>query len=116
MEIKTIGNRFKNARLNAGYSQKEVSQLSQFITAQALGKYEKDLCIPSNKVLYYLPKLYHVSLDYLLLQDNYKTHEDFVESVLLLKKESIQTLINMKQNNISLNDLYYFLKKIKEEK
>ena len=115
MHLITIGNRFKNARINAGFSQKEVSRLSGFISAQALGKYEKDLSIPSNKVLYFLPKLYQVSLDYLLMHVNYRTHEEFTESVLLLNKEAIHILQNIKQREGSLDDLKNFLMKIKEE-
>ena len=102
MKIKTTNNRFKVARINAGYSQRDVSCILHFLSFQALSLYEQGKRVPSNMVLYSLPKLYHVSLDYLLNEDDYRNHEEFIiselglneKSILILKSNSEHTLIN----------------------
>ena len=102
MKIKTTNNRFKVARINAGYSQRDVSCILDFLSFQALSLYEQGKRVPSNMVLYSLPKLYHVSLDYLLNEDDYRNHEEFIiselglneKSILVLKSNSEHTLIN----------------------
>ena len=102
MKIKTTNNRFKVARKNAGYSQRDVSCILDFLSFQALSLYEQGKRVPSNMVLYSLPKLYHVSLDYLLNEDDYRNHEEFIiselglneKSILILKSNSEHTLIN----------------------
>ena len=43
-------------------------------------------------VLYSLPKLYHVSLDYLLNEDDYRNHEEFIFSEFRLDEKSISIL------------------------
>ena len=92
MKINQINNRFKVARINAGYSQRDVSRILKFVSFQALSHYEHGLCIPSNKILYALPKLYHVSLDYLLNEDNFRNHDEFIQIKLGLDKKSITIL------------------------
>ena len=62
-----------------------------------------------------LPKLYNVSLDFLLKQDFYINHDEYVESILLLDKKSIQILKLLKQHNIALVDLKKYLNTIKKE-
>lgn len=40
MKINQINNRFKVARINAGYSQRDVSRILKFVSFQALSHYE----------------------------------------------------------------------------
>lgn len=102
MKIKETNNRFKVARINAGYSQRDVSRILNFLSFQALSHYEQGKRVPSNMVLYSLPKLYHVSLDYLLNEDNYRNHKEFIiselglseKSISILKSNSVYTSIN----------------------
>ena len=114
MKRKHINNRFKYARLYAGYTQVEAAKASGFMTKQALSHYEKGTRTPSNKVLYTLTKLYNVSLHFLLKQDFYINHDEYVESILLLDKKSIQILKSLKQHNIALVDLKKYLNTIKK--
>lgn len=109
-------NRFKNARLSAGYSQEDVCVRSGFISRTSLGNYETGYEYPGNKVLYFLPKLYGTSLDYLFCEDLYPTHDEFVKDVLFLNEESIQILKsipNRKFKNRAINK--YLNQLIKEE-
>ena len=100
MKIKTIHNRFKVARINAGYSQRDVSRILDFLSFQALSHYEQGKRVPSNMVLYSLPKLYHVSLDYLLNEDDYRNHEEFIFSELGLDEKSISILKSNLDNTL----------------
>ena len=95
MKINQINNRFKVARINAGYSQRDVSRILKFVSFQALSHYEHGLCIPSNKILYALPKLYYVSLDYLLNEDNFRNHDEFIQIKLGLDEKSVLELLHM---------------------
>ena len=107
MKIKTINNRFKVARINAGYSQRDVSHILDFLSFQALSLYEQGKRVPSNMVLYSLPKLYHVSLDYLLNEDDYRNHEEFIISELGLNEKSFLIL----KSNLEHTSINTILKK-----
>lgn len=109
MKVKQINNRFKVARLNAGYTQRDVERILQFISFQALSLYEHGACIPSNMVLYSLPKLYHVSLDYLLYEDDFRNHEEFIKSKLGLNEKSISILMANLKNPITIPILKEFI-------
>lgn len=62
-----FGDRLKLARKKAGYSLRGLSDaLDGHVTAQALGKYERDAMMPSSGVLIRLAKILGVSLEYLL--------------------------------------------------
>ena len=62
-----FGDRLKLARKKAGYSLRGLSDaLDGHVTAQALGKYERDAMMPSSGVLIRLAKILDVSLEYLL--------------------------------------------------
>ncbi len=62
-----IGSRLKLARAAAGLSLRELeAALSFIVTAQAIGKYERDEMMPSSDVLIALSKTLDVSVDYLL--------------------------------------------------
>jgi len=62
-----IGDRIKLARRKAGYSLRDLSEaMKDGVTAQAIGKYERDESVPSSGVLLSLADALGVSMDYLL--------------------------------------------------
>lgn len=62
-----IGSRLKLARAAAGLSLRDLEDaLSSLVTAQAIGKYERDEMMPSSDVMLALAKALDVSVDYLL--------------------------------------------------
>jgi Zn-dependent peptidase ImmA (M78 family) len=62
-----IGARLKLARAAAGLSLRELeARLEGLVSAQAIGKYERDEMMPSSSVLIALSKALSVSVDYLL--------------------------------------------------
>ena len=62
-----FGDRLKLARKKAGYSLRGLANaLDGYVTAQAIGKYERHEMIPSSGVLTRLTKVLGVSLEYLL--------------------------------------------------
>lgn len=111
MKIKQTNNRFRVARINAGYSQRDVERILQFISFQSLSLYEHGARIPSNMVLYSLPKLYHVSLDYLLYEDDFRNHEEFIKINLGLNEQSISILMANLENPLSNSILKDFINK-----
>ena len=65
-----IGQRLKIARAASGLSLRELeAAIDNLVTAQAIGKYERNEDMPSSKVLSALAKALHVSEDYLLASD-----------------------------------------------
>jgi Zn-dependent peptidase ImmA (M78 family)/transcriptional regulator with XRE-family HTH domain len=65
-----IGQRLKLARAASGLSLRDLEAgIDKLVTAQAIGKYERDEDMPSSKVLGALAKALHVSEDYLLASD-----------------------------------------------
>lgn len=115
MKLKIINNRYRYARINAGYSQIDVVNILGYITKGALSSYERGISLPSNKILYSLSKLYNTSLDYLVKEDNYMNHEDFVKETMQLDQETINILKNIKNSSQSLHDFEIYLLKLKEE-
>ena len=115
MKRKISRNRLKYARLNAGYSQKDVCTISGFISRNSLGNCETGYEYPGNKVLHFLPGLYKVSLDYLFCEDCYPTHDDFVNEVLFLDERSIEILKNLRDWKVKLDDFKNYLLKLIEE-
>ncbi len=66
-----IGNRLKLARSASGLSLRELEErLGHIVTAQAIGKYERDEMMPSSTVLLALARALDVSEDYLLKTDS----------------------------------------------
>lgn len=117
MKVKSIGNRFKVSRINAGYTQRDVHKILGYLSFQALSQYEKDISIPSNMVLYSLPKLYNVSLDYLLCQDDYRSHEEYITDYLRIPEDVIPILKRKLDNNpINLENFKIFLQYLIERK
>ena len=115
MKRKVTINRLKYARINAGYSQKDVCDISGFISRPSLGNCETGYEYPGNKVLHFLPGLYKVSLDYLFCEDCYPTHDDFVKEILFLDDKSIEILKTLRDHKVKLDDFKDFLLKLIEE-
>lgn len=115
MKLRDVGNRYKYARLYAGYTQKDAAKATGFMTAQALSHYEKGSRLPSNMILYTLPKLYKVSLDFLLEQDAYINHDEYIKEVFYLDQQSIDLLKAAKKNSLSTDDLKEYIIQLKEE-
>lgn len=115
MKRKVMPNRLKYARMNAGYSQKDVCDISGFISRNSLGNCETGYEYPGNKVLHFLPGLYKVSLDYLFCEDCYPTHDDFVKEVLFLDDKSIEILKTLRNQKVKLDDFKDFLLNLIEE-
>lgn len=115
MKRKVMPNRLKYARINAGYSQKDVCDISGFISRNSLGNCETGYEYPGNKVLHFLPGLYKVSLDYLFCEDCYPTHDDFVKEVLFLDDKSIEILKTLHNQKVKLDDFKDFLLNLIEE-
>ena len=109
MKRKVMPNRLKYARINAGYSQKDVCDISGFISRNSLGNCETGDEYPGNEVLHFLPGLYKVSLDYLFCEDCYPTHDDFVKEVLFLDDKSIEILKTLRNQKVKLDDFKDFL-------
>ncbi len=71
MDNGQIGHRIKLARLKEGLSLRDLSaKMDGLVSAQALGKYERDEMLPGSKVLLALGNTLNVSLDYLLAPKN----------------------------------------------
>lgn len=115
MKRKVMPNRLKYARINARYSQKDVCDISGFISRNSLGNCETGYEYPGNKVLHFLPGLYKVSLDYLFCEDCYPTHDDFVKEVLFLDDKSIEILKTLRNQKVKLDDFKDFLLNLIEE-
>jgi Zn-dependent peptidase ImmA (M78 family)/transcriptional regulator with XRE-family HTH domain len=65
-----IGQRLKMARAASGLSLRELEAvMDNLVTAQAIGKYERNEDMPSSKVLSALAKALHVPEDYLLASE-----------------------------------------------
>lgn len=66
-----IGQKLKVGRAAAGHSLRELaSKIDGLVTAQAIGKYERDEDMPSSRVLMALAKALDVTEDYLLSGDD----------------------------------------------
>jgi Zn-dependent peptidase ImmA (M78 family)/DNA-binding XRE family transcriptional regulator len=62
-----IGKRLKLSRLSAGFSLRELSdKIGNLVSAQAIGKYERDEMMPGSKVLIALAQALGVSVNYLV--------------------------------------------------
>lgn len=114
MKIKSVTNRLKDARINAGYSQRDVQKITEFIKFQALSNYEHDRSIPSNKTFIELSKLYHVSIDYLFCNDDYRNHEEYIINELGLTSQSISILKKLKHSGVDISPIKQFIIQLKE--
>jgi len=64
-----IGKRLKLARIGIGLSLRELeTRIGNLVSAQAIGKYERDEMMPSSKTLIALAKALGVSESYLIGQ------------------------------------------------
>jgi Zn-dependent peptidase ImmA (M78 family) len=84
-----IGSRLKLARAAAGLSLRELeARLQSLVTAQAIGKYERDEMMPSSTVLIALAQVLCVAPDYLLKQSDLRVAQiEFRKKALTSAKE-----------------------------
>jgi len=87
-----LGKRLKLARASAGLSLRDLeARLGNVVSAQAIGKYERDEMMPSSKVLIALVDALGVSESYLLGQGVVQLEEvDFRKNAITSKKEEAQ--------------------------
>ncbi len=87
-----LGKRLKLARASAGLSLRDLeARLGNLVSAQAIGKYERDEMMPSSKVLIALADALGVSESYLLGQGDVQLEEvDFRKNAITSKKEEAQ--------------------------
>jgi Zn-dependent peptidase ImmA (M78 family)/DNA-binding XRE family transcriptional regulator len=84
-----IGSRLKNARARAGLSLRELEEkIGNLVSAQAIGKYERDEMMPGSKVLLAIADALQVSESYLLSPSAIKLEEvEFRKNRLTNKRE-----------------------------
>lgn len=84
-----IGPRLKLARAAAGLSLRELeARMNNVVTAQAIGKYERDEMTPSSTVLIALAQALGVAVDYLLKQSDLRVAQiEFRKKALTSPKE-----------------------------
>lgn len=71
----TIGNQLKNARINSGKTQEEISEALQ-VSRQTISNWENDKSYPDVRTVIQLSEIYQLSLDELL-----KENEAFVQHI-----------------------------------
>ena len=85
------------------------------VSRQTVTKWETGTIYPNIEYLIKLSNLFGVSIDYLVKEDNYMNHDDFVKETMQLEQETINILKNIKNSNQSLHDFETYLLKLKEE-
>lgn len=87
-----IGQRLKLARASAGFSLRELAdKIGNLVSAQALGKYERDEMVPGSKVLLTLADALGVTEDYLVGQSNITLEAvEFRKNRITRKREEAQ--------------------------
>jgi Zn-dependent peptidase ImmA (M78 family)/transcriptional regulator with XRE-family HTH domain len=100
--MQMIGRRLKVARAAAGLSLRELSvRMDGLVTAQAIGKYERDEDMPGSRALMGLARALEVSEDYLL------SDEDLVlEGVDFRKKASAREEATIEAKTVQLLERY----------
>ncbi len=91
VKYEDIGKRLKEARIAAGYKQKDCLEPLGDVTAQMLSDWENGYVCPSITYLINLSKFYNVSLDYIILgkaknekDRKIRTYKDAAECMLEL--------------------------------
>lgn len=84
-----IGSRLKNARARSGLSLRELEDaIGNLVSAQAIGKYERDEMMPSSKVLIALAEALQVSERYLMSSSDIQLEEvEFRKNRLTSRRE-----------------------------
>jgi len=87
-----IGQRLKVVRNAAGLSLRELAKrISNRVTAQAIGKYERDESMPSSGVLIAIAKALGVSVDYLLSRHTFELEAlEFRKKAVATRREEVQ--------------------------
>ena len=95
--------------------EKEEAENQELITREELRQidsFQKNHTYMDEQLLY--DHIKEGDVEYLEKQDFYINHDEYVESILLLDKKSIQILKSLKQHNIALVDLKKYLNTIKK--
>lgn len=87
-----IGKRLNIARISAGLSLRDLSEKSgNIVSAQAIGKYERDEMMPGSKILISLAEALGVSVEYLVGQSDIQLEGvEFRKNKITSKKEEAQ--------------------------
>ena len=82
----TFGEKIQKLRKEAGLSQEELSyQLG--VSRQAISKWERDNGYPETEKIVRMSKIFNVTLDYLLNEDNIQTPEIVAEQGIYVSRE-----------------------------
>lgn len=114
---KSLPNRFKECRMEAGLSQKQVALSLGFVgNRYTISCYEHNKRLPNIATLIKMKNLYKVSLDYLLCLDDYKSHQDYLLQELGIDQELEELLLITKTIPKSSNLINQFIQKNRKEK
>lgn len=105
-----IGSRLRLARVGAGLSLRKLSdKLDNQISAQAIGKYERNEMMPSSKILMALAEALGVSENYLLSQSNIQLEGlEFRKKKITRKKDEANvqaTVLSRVERYLEIEDL-----------
>lgn len=107
-----IGSKLKIARSASGHSLRSLAEaMNGIVSAQAIGKYERDEDMPSSGVLIALAKSLNVSIEYLISEDQLSLEGvDFRKKVLASAKEEAvlqARAIQMLERYLAIEDLLH---------
>ncbi|MBQ4574632.1 MAG: helix-turn-helix transcriptional regulator [Clostridia bacterium] len=90
MAVQDIGSNIAKIRKQKGYSQAKLAEVLN-VSPQAVSKWETGINFPDVELLLEMSKLFHVSVDGILLNENYTDTEDFMrQNMAAPKKKQIE--------------------------
>lgn len=92
-------NRIYECRQRHHLSQKELSDILALNNRSLLSYYERGMRSINFKTLVKLSNYFKVSIDYLLMHDQYKTHTEYAIQCLGLSARSIEILTTLNNTN-----------------
>ncbi|MDE0422929.1 MAG: XRE family transcriptional regulator [Gammaproteobacteria bacterium] len=107
-----IGRRLKLARAAAGLSLRALAgAISHRVTAQAIGKYERDEAMPGSAVLIALADALHTTVDYLLGDPELVLHDlEFRKNTFTSKRDEAQveaTVLSHLERYLAIEDILH---------
>ena len=112
-DLKSIGNRIRKQRKEAGYTQGKLAQqlyLSED-SRQTIGKWEKGEVLPDMEQLLLMCDLFNCELGYLLCEYDCKTRNTTdITEITGLSEKAVNSIIGLKNSEIS--DVIYTLSKV----
>jgi transcriptional regulator with XRE-family HTH domain len=110
LNLQKIGNKITKARKEAGMTQNELSE-ALYVTHQAISKWENGKSIPSIEMLYAITKLFNISIDY-LLNDQDEKATDYQTMFLSNNREVVLNhFYNQSDHNKEIPKIFYLLSK-----